>query len=230
MVFAHGFDARPEMYSRLLRKVAAAGYVVAAPLFPISASGLAGSPREDDMANQAMDLRAVITGLTAAARPGQWLSAILDARSIAVAGHSDGAETAAASVLVAADEDPRISAAVLLAGQLPTWGTIRPSSVPTLVVQGSADPINPPQLSLALYDALRPPKAYLNVPGADHMQIVSDAGLSGRAVQAAFIDFLDGELRHDGKALAALRRVLVTRRCARTFPRGRCPSWEDQLL
>jgi pimeloyl-ACP methyl ester carboxylesterase len=206
VVFAHGFDAGPAMYDGLLRHVAAAGYVVAAPLFPISGSGLPGPPREDDMANQALDLRAVITGLTAAARPGHWLAQTLDAREIAVAGHSDGAETAAASVLVSQDQDPRISAAVLFAGQMPTWGEIRPSSIPTLVVQGSADTVNPPQLSRDLYQRLRAPKAYLAVAGTDHMQLVSAVGARGRAVQKAFVDFLDAELGHDAAALSALRR------------------------
>ncbi|HET7310694.1 MAG TPA: alpha/beta hydrolase [Mycobacteriales bacterium] len=206
VVFAHGLDARPSMYAALLRHVAAAGYVVAAPLFPISGSGLPGPPREDDMANQALDLRAVISGMTAAARPGHWLARTLDAREVAVAGHSDGAETAAASVLVSQDQDPRISAVVLLAGQIPTWGEMRPLSIPTLVVQGGADTINPPQLSRDLYERLRAPKAYLAIAGADHMQLVAAVGAGGRGVQKAFVDFLDAELRHDAAARAALRR------------------------
>ena len=167
------------------------------------------------MANQALDLRAVITGITAAARPGHWLAGTLDPREVGVAGHSDGAETAAASVLVSAAEDPRISAVVLLAGQLPTWGPIRPSSVPTLVVQGTADTINPPQLSRGLYERLRAPKAYLEVVGADHMELVAAVGARGRAVQAAFVDFLDAVLRHDKGAWAALQDIAVTRPRAR---------------
>ena len=205
VVFAHGFDANPGIYAGLLRTVAAAGYVVAAPLFPISGSGLSGPPREDDMANQALDLREVISAVTGLARPGRVLAGLLDPTEVAVAGHSDGAETAAASVLVTTDEDPRIKAALLVAGQLPTWGQIHPVAVPTLVVQGSADVINPPQLSQQLYERLRSPKVYLDVTGAGHMDPVTGTDQHARAAQAALVEFLDAELLHSRSAWQALR-------------------------
>jgi predicted dienelactone hydrolase len=144
VVFAHGFDVSPQTYARLLRQVAAAGYVVAAPLFPISGAGLPGPPREDDMPNQVLDLRATISTMLAMSSTRSWLAGRLDPRAIAVMGHSDGAETAAATVLLEANHDPRVRAAVILAGQVPTWGALDPVAVPTLVMQGSADAINPP--------------------------------------------------------------------------------------
>jgi predicted esterase len=206
VVFAHGFDSRPQAYEPMLRRIAAAGFVIAVPLFPISASGLPGPPREDDMPSQALDLRAVITAMLAAARPGHWLAHTLDRTRVAVAGHSDGAETAAASVLVSSDHDPRIRAAVLFAGQVPTWGVVRPDHVPTLVVQGTADTVNPPHLSAQLYSALRPPKAYLTVVGGDHAGPVMRDDVRARTVQRVMIDFLDLELLQEPSALHALHR------------------------
>ena len=206
VVFAHGFDARPAMYARLLRAVAAAGFVVAAPLFPISGAGLPGSPREDDVPNQALDLRAVIDTMTATGGASRWPASLVDPTRIAVSGHSDGAETAAASVLIRADQDPRIDAAVLLAGQVPNWGAIQPSAVPTLVVQGDADTINPPALSQQLYQRLRRPKAYLDVVDAGHDGLVLADDARARAVRAAFVDFLNLELRRQADAGAALQR------------------------
>ena len=38
IVFAHGLGGSPQLYSKLLTAWAAAGYVVAAPLFPLSSS------------------------------------------------------------------------------------------------------------------------------------------------------------------------------------------------
>ena len=100
VVFAHGFAVTPRYYEPLLHELAAHGYVVAAPLFPISAAGPAGAPREDDMSRQPGDITAVITTLTRlAARPGGAWSGVADPARVAIAGHSDGAESVAAMVL-----------------------------------------------------------------------------------------------------------------------------------
>ena len=44
IVFAHGWDSNPGVYETLLDTWAAAGYLVAAPTFPDSASTLPGEP------------------------------------------------------------------------------------------------------------------------------------------------------------------------------------------
>ena len=207
VVFAHGFNTTPALYAPLLRELAAAGYVVAAPEFPISASGLPGAPREDDLHNQPLDIRATISAmLDLDSRPG-WLSRRLLRREIAVIGHSDGGETVAGNLLVAPDHDRRIRAAVVLAGQLPTWGQFEPAHVPTLVVQGSADTINPPALSHSLYARLAAPKWYLDVIGATHLQTAVGSGLAARTGRHAILAFLAAMLRHDTHALVQLRRL-----------------------
>ena len=207
VVFAHGFDVTPPTYVRLLAQVAAAGYVVAAPRFPISASDLPGAPREDDIANQALDVRATISAMLSASTSAGWLARRLNKHEVAVVGHSDGAETVAANILVAADHDPRITATVIIAGQLPTWGVMDPASVPTLVVQGSADSINPPVLSQHLYARLIRPKWYLDVLGASHLPAVVGTDRRAEAVRSIVVTFLNSALRHDIRAAARLQRL-----------------------
>ena len=200
MVFAHGFDVMPQTYARLLRQVAAAGYVVAAPRFPISASDLPGTPREDDIANQALDMRATITTMLAMSSARGWLAGRLDRHEVAAIGQSDGGETVAGNMLVAGDHDRRIKATVIIAGQLPTWGAVDPVPIPTLVVQGSADTINPPILSRDLYERLVSPKWYLDVIGATHLPAVVGADPLARTVRRIVVAFLDATLRHDRRA------------------------------
>lgn len=207
VVFAHGFNATPAMYAPLLREVARAGYVVAAPEFPISASGRPGAAREDDLSSQPLDIRATISTMLALDRRPGWLSGRLLRGEIAVMGHSDGGETVAGNLLVARDHDERIRAAVVLAGQLPTWGGFDPLTIPTLVVQGSADTINPPALSHGLYQRLGAPKWYLDVVGATHLQTALGNSIAARTERQAVVAFLDAMLHHDAAALGRLRRL-----------------------
>ena len=56
IVFAHGLGGSPQDYQRLLSVWAAAGYVVAAPLFPLSSSETPGGPDGGDIGNQPGDM------------------------------------------------------------------------------------------------------------------------------------------------------------------------------
>lgn len=207
VVFAHGFNVTPATYAPLLRGIAAAGYVVAAPEFPISAAGSGGPAREDDLANQALDIRATISTLLASSARAGWLSGRLASHEIAVMGHSDGGETVAANILIAGDYDGRIGAAVIVAGQLPAWGRVDPVDVPTLVVQGSGDTVNPPELSQRLFRRLSSPKWYLDVVGATHEQTAVGTDASTRIERRAIVAYLNAILGHRPRALAQLQQL-----------------------
>ena len=70
VVFGHGFAVTPAYYYRLLRAWAQAGYVVAAPVFPLGNAHAPGGPVEADIVNQPRDMSFVITRLLAATGPG----------------------------------------------------------------------------------------------------------------------------------------------------------------
>ena len=160
IVFAHGFALTPAPYSALLDAWARAGYVVASPLFPVEQDGAAGGPSESDLVNEPADIRFVIT------RVEQELPALVDARRIAVAGHSDGAEAALAVTYDRRFRDPRIDAAVILSGAAFS-GFTRPTSgaPPLLAVQGTADPINPPSATSNLLRTHAPAQVLALAPG-----------------------------------------------------------------
>ena len=65
VVFGHGFALTPATYATLLRAWASAGYVVAAPVFPLGNANAPGGPNESDLVNQPADMRLVITRLLA---------------------------------------------------------------------------------------------------------------------------------------------------------------------
>jgi dienelactone hydrolase len=171
IVFGHGYSVTAAPYRRLLRAWVRAGYVVAAPTFPLENANAPGGPNEDDLVNQPRDMSFVVSQLLAASRaPDGPLSGLIDPARIAVAGHSDGAETALAVAYDSRFSDRRIRAAVILSGARIPGGTLEPAPArPLLAVQGTADTINPEQQTQAFFRIAARPKFLLTLLGAGHL-------------------------------------------------------------
>ena len=109
VVFGPGFAETPTAYARLLDAWARAGYVVAAPLFPLTQKHVPGGRREGDLDHQPADMSFVITRMLAENDlPASFLYGLIAPKLIAVAGQSDGAATALAEAYDPAFADPRI--------------------------------------------------------------------------------------------------------------------------
>jgi dienelactone hydrolase len=202
IVFGHGYTLTPRPYARLLDAWTRAGYVVAAPVFPLENANAPSGPNESDLINQPADMSFVISSLLvlSASRRGV-LDHLIDSAKIAVAGHSDGGETALAVAYDFGYKDPRVRAAVILSGaKLPGADgfAFSPQSPPLLAVQGTADDINPQHFTLEFYDAAPPPKYLLRLFGAGHLEPYTtepQLGVVAR-VTSAFLDrYLNGVAR-----------------------------------
>lgn len=205
VVFGHGFSVTPSLYSQLLHAWAQAGYVVAAPVFPLENANAPGGPNEADLTNQPGDMRFVISQMLAASsRASDPLAGLIDPGAIAVAGQSDGGDTALAVAYDSRFRDPRVGAAVILSGaEIPATGsfTFLPGSPPLLATQGTADNINPPNLTSAFFEAATRPKYLLRLLGAEHLPPYSTQQPQLAIVERVTIAFLDGYLKHRPAAL-----------------------------
>jgi dienelactone hydrolase len=171
VVFAHGLSGTPQFYTALLTRWAAAGFVVAAPLFPLTHAGTPGGLDQDDQANQPADVRFVITSMLAmnTAKAGA-LTGVMSPTEIGVSGQSDGAVTVLA-FLNTCCTDPRVKAVEVISGDPEAYpnGKYRTSGNPaTLIAHGTLDPLLPFNQMVAFYNSLAGPKAFLNMVGADH--------------------------------------------------------------
>lgn len=195
VIFAHGYQVGPMPYLALLQSWAAHGYVVAAPEFPLTDAAVAGrNLDESDIDNQPQDLRFVTDSLVAAGSP---VAARIDAAEIAVAGHSDGAESAvAASIATVPPGEPPFKALVAMSvQQLP--GVSKTDNPPMLVTQGDQDTINPPSYGYQVYTEGTSPKYLLVLRGGGHLPPIESGSAWLPGIEAVTEAFLDCYLAHD---------------------------------
>lgn len=208
IVFGHGFAVTPGPYARLLQSWARAGYVVAAPVFPLGNARAPGGPSEADVINQPSDMSFVISSLLALDRPGAGpLAGLVDPAHIAVAGHSDGAETALAVAYSRRFRDPRIGAAVILSGaEMEGVGgySFTYGGPPLLAAQGTADRFNQPKYTNAYFKLAQRPKFLLRLLGAGHLPPFSDQRPQLTIVERVTIAFLDRYIKREPGALQRL--------------------------
>lgn len=211
LVFSQGYDMPAAAYSWLMNVWTSAGYVVAAPTYPRTDPTSPGGPDEADIVNHPADLRAVIASLRKSRVPGaQALTGLIEPSKVAVIGQSDGGDVSLAVAAGSCCRDTAVRAAVILSGaELEAFGGAYYSagSVPLLVVQGSADTINPPGCSIELYDQAPRPKYYLELIGAEHLPPYTVPGKDRSLVATAVLDFLGRYLRGRASGIQKLARV-----------------------
>jgi predicted dienelactone hydrolase len=225
VVFSGGYAVSPEEYSTVLTAWAAAGYVVADPVYPFTTPSSPGGLDEEDIVHHPGDLSAVITALLgadagggggapagtsdgAAGGPSGTLAGVIEPDEIAAIGHSDGGDVTLAAVADLCCRDARIRAAVILSGaEYAAFGGTyfsTPTHLPLLVVQGTADDVNPEGCSVQLYDQAPRPKYYLSLLGQSHQSPYLQVGTPLDTVRRVTTDFLDGTLKGSTAALSAM--------------------------
>lgn len=208
VVFGHGFAVTPDVYAGLLDAWVRAGYVVAAPVFQLGSPDAPGGPDEADLVNWPRDMSFVISRmLDADLTRGGPLHGIIERDRIAVAGQSDGGDTALAISLDPALRDSRVSATVILSGaEIPMLGTFAfpGHGPPLLATQGSADTINLPSATQAFFTAAPSPKFLLTLVGAPHLPPYTTEQPYLSVIERVTIAFLDRYVKHVAPALARM--------------------------
>lgn len=200
VVFAPGFRVGVAPYRALLEAWASHGYVVAAVEFPLTDAAVAGpNLDENDIVNQPADLRFVTDALIGPTSP---VAQRIDPFCVAVAGHSDGAETAlAASIQPAPPGQPAYRAVIVISAR-PLGGVTTTSNPPLLVIQGDADSINSPSRGYRTWQNAAPPKDLEVLHGAGHLQSLEPGSQWLPVIERVSDAFLDTYLLGDGSPTA----------------------------
>lgn len=193
IVFLHGFNDAPPTYEPMLLEWVKAGYIVAAPTFPLTSSRSGPNLYEPDMVNEPADVTFIITSLlTRAGEPGNELSGRLDAGRIGIAGHSDGANVAFVVGYNTVYGDRRVRAVADLAGELPVgMGPFdtTPSAVPLLMAHGDHDEFIPTANSQQLFDGICCHKWWIELIGTSHLPPFKGVDPWGEIVNTATTAF-----------------------------------------
>ena len=197
VVFAHGFRLGPPGYSRIVATMTAAGYVVAAPSFPLADEAVAGA-RVDrgDLPNQPGDVSFVIDQvLAASADPASPLAGRVDGSRVGAVGHSDGADTVLDLGYHASRSDPRVRAVVALSPDaVVAAGTGTGTTTPLLLEHGDADTVVPYTESVSVFAAVPARRYLLTLVGAGHLEPVTGTTAWTPVLDATVLAFLDRHL------------------------------------
>ncbi|MEW6269462.1 MAG: alpha/beta fold hydrolase [Thermodesulfobacteriota bacterium] len=214
VVLAHGFGGSTMRFDAFARYLAGRGWVVAAPAFPLTNEDAPGGHQTaiGDVVSQPADVSFVIERLLAAsADPADALHGRIDGERIGVVGHSLGGATVAALTRLPCCTDPRVDAVVGVAGLGSVVGALFGEEVsaagpPTLCLTGDRDTVVPSALVREFYDGIEPPRVYLELRGANHVDLIENYGEPSpnlAPTERASEAFLAAYLAGDASDLAA---------------------------
>jgi dienelactone hydrolase len=209
IVFAHGSNGHPDKFTQLLGAWAAAGYVVAAPAFPLTNSTVPQAPANaTDVASQPADVSFVLTQVLREGRdPKSKLSHAIDRRRLGAAGLSLGGATTYLAVFDDCCRDPRFTAAMVLDG-LRLGNALRlDGHVPLLIAHSDTDPVLPYSSARAAYDAAKAPVWFVTLHGASHASQWEDDPTPYDTIgEHLTVDFWDATLKGEQAAFTRLQR------------------------
>lgn len=199
VAFSHGFNGLPEDYVPEIEPLAAAGFVVPAPVFPTTSKGNATDLTDVLNGNQSLDVSQVLTDILAlGSDSGDPFYKHLDSSNgLGAAGHSAGAMTTQG--LLGKERDERITGVAMLAtssiGQ-PTGTT----ATKCLFIHGDQDTVVPYRMGRRAYDEITWPKAFLTMVGQGHTDYLSPSGATYPQSRDTIVDWMRWSLYADTAA------------------------------
>jgi dienelactone hydrolase len=140
-VYSHSFMARRHGGAYIARHLASHGYVVVSADFPLTNFDAPGGPRVEDAVNQPGDVSFLITSVSNWTEGAPPFAGHVDPERIGVFGLSLGGLTTTLVSFHAELRDPRVRAAVSIAGPGAFFGPVffETARVPFLMIAGDAD-------------------------------------------------------------------------------------------
>jgi len=210
ILFSLDYGATPGNYAALLHAWASHGYIVAIPTYPppeATEGSDASGNAVVDLGGRVVDASFVIDRMLD--RAGGGFGGVINRRRIVAAGHALGAITTFALAYNTRARDPRISAAMTLAGSVAgdTANYFTGVDTPLLVIHGDNDSTYPIADTQQAFALANPPKFFVTLLDSDHATPFvtrSDPGFN--VVQNTTLDFLSAYVGGRPSGLQQLER------------------------
>lgn len=196
VLFAHGYNVTPDFYAPLLERWAAAGYVVAAPVFPIL-SGSDGGASHVDYEQTWGDASFVITQVLSLGGT-EPLAGLVDPTRIAATGHSDGEVISFGIGYLQCCRDLRVRSVISMAGDLSNANNphVRDTGTPILHILETDDEYDPYPHSIEWdRDNLTAPRWMLTLNSSHVPPYTQPGDPAFELTSAVTVAFLDGTLK-----------------------------------
>jgi len=171
VIYSHGFMSFRSEGTYLATHLASLGYVVAAVDYPLTNYFCPGKPFLADVVNQPGDVKFLInTLLEWSGTPGHDLQGAIDPERIAAVGLSLGGMTTSLVTFHPKLRDPRVRAAVSIAGPSSMFGSdfYRTSHVPFMMLASDIDAMVDYGANAAVIPKLAPEATLVTLHGASH--------------------------------------------------------------
>lgn len=177
IIHSHGIlSTRTEM-PYLMELLASWGYVIAAADYPLTSGGTEGGANAEDAINQPADVSFLIDSVLALSGDEKPFAASIDTSRIGLSGYSLGGLTTYLATFHPRLRDPRIAAAVAIAGPSAVFSPqyFRNSSAPTLAIAGTADALIEYERNAADLPARSAGISVVAIEGGSHLGFVGAA-------------------------------------------------------
>jgi predicted dienelactone hydrolase len=207
VVFATGYGGTATNYAPLYDHWVHAGYVVAAPTFPLSSENAPGGTSAGDFTSQPGDLRFVLDQvLQLNGKRGSKLFHLVDPKRVGLVGKSLGGITVLSVGYNPAERDPRFKAVIAMTA-IPGGGVNFEAATPLLLVHGDADTTVPISGSQESYARAQAPKFFVTVHGSTHGSAFGGGSdPASTLVEVTTLHFLDRYVNGKKAGLTQLQR------------------------
>jgi len=180
VIYSHGFMSFRSNGAYLARYLASHGYIVAAANFPLTRFGTPGGPQFTDVINQPGDVSFIIDSLLGWSETAEnRFAGCIDHERIAAVGLSLGGLTTALLAFHPEFRDPRIQAAVSVAGPVALLGRdfFSASSIPFMMIAADIDAMVDYQQNAIQFSTWLPDATLVTLHGGSHTGF---AGMAAR--------------------------------------------------
>jgi fermentation-respiration switch protein FrsA (DUF1100 family) len=218
ILFSHGLTANATVYEGIINEWVSAGYVIAAPDYPLSNTDAPGgnvfANGLGDVKNQPADATFVIDEVLALSKDRGALRGLVDKKHIGASGHSLGGITTFGLTYSSCCIDKRIDAAAPMSG---IAGIVADPATyfegvdtPLLILHGDTDPLVPYGAGVDAYASASAPKFLVTFVGAGHVApFVGAEGPQGDALVESGLAFWDSFLKRDRAGLDRLEAAVA---------------------